>query len=610
MFDSTQDPGNGWQIVMSASQLNAMIVAFSAAYNANGLINIGVSDPWTSGQCCYQYGDAELILLDELPLVPATQVGQTGWSHCNPSTGYNAANYLIRKYTGGGLSSIDSSSTSFGSHAGEYSLGLVHCANPTTQVNPALFYRPHAVTTFDGGTTALSPEPGKLVGGSGWGVGVWSSTAISAASSLKGVAFTCPCYNQCNGGGVQYGMLGLASGTGTTSYGEIDFGIFLYAGELQVREEGTIVFGQVGNKVSDWTQGTGWNPAVGNRVSVWEVRISAAGTIQYVRDGNVFHTSTRAIVWPLHVTADFASSSGGFENIQYLTAADQAGWDVAPAPPSAPSCPAIPPAALSSISDADNLPDGQYEVRVSDCSSKVLQIVHLVPGQAWAIAMYKSGCCTFQEYGATGDPPTYSDHDAHTQLAGRQHPLFTTDAVGDALTFTNTGNRATYSVHNFKLSDSEMNYLTSQPDSVGVFLVPGWNPDTPTQNTQGNLIRANDGSRAYPIGGSTAGSTNHDLHVETAPGTDIGDLAKFDPSASTAYPSGWGTSLHDNAHCGGPAVWSWNQDYTTAWAFRWSNYGGCSWAWGGCSNMPNGITDAHPDCQVNTWIGRLYAFAR
>ena len=470
------------------------------------------------------------------------------------------------------------------------------------------------LVTFDTGTTALSPEPGKLVASGssgGWGIAILSSTAITEMGSLKGVAFTGTCYNACDEGGTQYGMLGLASGTGTSHYSEIDFGIFLYAGEMQVREEGTIVFGWVGNHVSDWTRGTGWDPAVGNRVSVWEVRITTAGAVQYARDGNVFHTSTKTIVWPLHVTADFASTSGGgFDHIRYLTASEQASWNVSPSPSSPPTCPAIPSSVLSSISEADNLPDGEYEVKVSDCSTKVLRIVHLTPDQAWAIVMYKSGCCVSTAYGTVGDPPTYSDHAQSTQLAGRQHPLFTTDAVGDPLTFTDKGDGSTYSEHNFKLSDAEMNYLTSQTGSVGVFLVPGWDPETPTQNTQGNLVRANDGGRAYPIGGSTAGSTNHHLHVETAPGTDMGDLAKYDPSASTAYPTSWGTSLHDNNHCGGPAVWSWIEDYTTAWAFRWGNYGGCSHSWGGCNDMPNGISEAHADCISATWVGRLYAFAR
>ena len=176
---------------------------------------------------------------------------------------------------------------------------------------------PIQYVNFTGGETANSPQPGLLVStgwsGHAWGHIVYASKAITSASDEKGIAFTIStCYGST--GCVPYAFLGLATGTSTPDYLGIDFAFFFWDEvNMAIREEGSEVYTQSG---IDWSQGP----------SVFEVRITTGSGVQFVRDGTVLWTASRAITWPMHVTADFAETGAVLDNIRYLTAAEQAGW--------------------------------------------------------------------------------------------------------------------------------------------------------------------------------------------------------------------------------------------------------------------------------------------
>jgi hypothetical protein len=158
---------------------------------------------------------------------------------------------------------------------------------------------------------------------------------------------------------------------------------------------------------------------------------------------------------------------------------------------------------------------------------------------------------------------------------GPQPSIYTIAAVGDPLVESST----------WKLSDAELNYLTATRhelhDAWGVVLVLKYNDGYLT----GNLLRTDENSRAYPLGGSIT--------------PNAGDMIKF-ALDDAHYPSGaWDTTLETNGYCGGNQVWA-NWRSSESHKFRWTSAGGC----------------AYVDGVVNGFVGegmpyhRIYAWAR
>jgi len=193
------------------------------------------------------------------------------------------------------------------------------------------------------------------------------------------------------------------------------------------------------------------------------------------------------------------------------------------------------------VSQADDAADGTYYVHVSATSTKRMVVVHYA-GKAWAMVMLK---------------------------VGQTSAITTDNAFGDS---SNDGT--------FKLSDVELNYMTTasnNPDVIGVVLIPNYNNGYRT----GNLLRSNDGSRAFPIGGGNTANA--------------GDMAKFDVTSPDPYPTNWDTNLEDNTHCGSNQVWAnWASD--ESYMFRWTSNNGCSYF----NANVNGVTPGD-------YTGRIYA---
>ena len=86
---------------------------------------------------------------------------------------------------------------------------------------------------------------------------------------------------------------------------------------------------------------------------VLEIQLTTDNTVQYVKNGQVFYTSTVPISWPLHVGAAInAVQDVAFDRIQYLDS-------LPPGPPGLASPPPSPP---TSISPPPPLPPGDYVV--------------------------------------------------------------------------------------------------------------------------------------------------------------------------------------------------------------------------------------------------------
>ena len=207
---------------------------------------------------------------------------------------------------------------------------------------------------------------------------------------------------------------------------------------------------------------------------------------------------------------------------------------ISPPPPSAPP-PAIPPSlppfapppptrtgvtselAFNSVADGDGLPDGLYYIRVAPDATAQLQFDHY-GGKAWARVYQKVGTTTSVFTVSAKNSPTASFAD------------------------------------NYKLSDEQMNYLTSTDSAWGACIVPNyeevyngvWVDSRGAEYVNCNLLRSNDGSRAYPVGSSII--------------ADGGDMAKSNLLAPSLndYPSEerWLTTLFDNNYCGGTQVWA------------------------------------------------------
>jgi len=183
--------------------------------------------------------------------------------------------------------------------------------------------------------------------------------------------------------------------------------------------------------------------------------------------------------------------------------------------------------AFTHVGVADGLPAGKYDfwVKTSADGAKQLPfVVHTLSNggtRAWALVYQKRS---------------------------RSDNLFTVDATGSIDVLSN-----------YKLTDTEINYMTgdANPDAIGALIVPNYDGGHVT----GNLLRADDGSRAYPIGSSVT--------------SNVGDMAKSSLVALD-YPTAWDVTLNDNSYCGGTQVWA-NWEGSEAYHFRLNSAAGCSY---------------------------------
>lgn len=179
------------------------------------------------------------------------------------------------------------------------------------------------------------------------------------------------------------------------------------------------------------------------------------------------------------------------------------------------------------MAQADEVADGEYWIRTSPTTTKLLTVVHH-SGKAWAIILRK-----------IGSDSRFFSVGSFNAAGAANHPSIT---------------------QAFKLSDAELHYMTSlssNPSVTGVLLIPNYNGGYLT----GNLLRTDASDRAYPIGGST--------------GANRGDMAKSSLDATT-YPTSWDHELEDNTHCGGTQVWA-NWVSAESYKFRFTSSGGCSY---------------------------------
>jgi len=104
-----------------------------------------------------------------------------------------------------------------------------------------------------------------------------------------------------------------------------------------------------------------------------EIRLTPDNKVQYVDDGHVFYTSTKAAQYPLHVGAAISTvQTRGFERVQYLDT-------LPPAPPGASVSPPPPP---TNISPPPPLPPGDYVIFDGGASADLA----IAPGQVSRVA--------------------------------------------------------------------------------------------------------------------------------------------------------------------------------------------------------------------------------
>jgi hypothetical protein len=109
----------------------------------------------------------------------------------------------------------------------------------------------------------------------GWNAGAVSTKSLSAGDGY--VAFTASETTTLR-------MLGLSNGNYDTSYADIDFAIYLAAGQVQIYEKGA-------------SRGSFGSLATGDS---FQVSVQS-GVVKYSRNGAVFYTSTMAPTYPLLV---------------------------------------------------------------------------------------------------------------------------------------------------------------------------------------------------------------------------------------------------------------------------------------------------------------------
>jgi hypothetical protein len=102
-----------------------------------------------------------------------------------------------------------------------------------------------------------------------------------------------------------YRMIGLSNGNSGTSYTDIDFAVYLALGQLRVYEAGV-------------SKGTFGNFSPGDRI-----RVAVVGpSVKYSRNGVVFYTSTKTIVYPLLVDSALYTQGATLNNAMFLAGVD------------------------------------------------------------------------------------------------------------------------------------------------------------------------------------------------------------------------------------------------------------------------------------------------
>jgi hypothetical protein len=100
-------------------------------------------------------------------------------------------------------------------------------------------------------------------------------------------------------------MFGLSNGDSGTSYTDIDFAVYLALGQLRVYEAGV-------------SKGTFGNFSPGDKI-----RVAVVGpSVKYSRNGVVFYTSAKTIVYPLLVDSALYTTGATLSNAMFLAGVD------------------------------------------------------------------------------------------------------------------------------------------------------------------------------------------------------------------------------------------------------------------------------------------------
>jgi Zn-dependent metalloprotease len=130
----------------------------------------------------------------------------------------------------------------------------------------------------------------KKTAATGWGnAGAISTQAIASGDGY--VEFTAS-------ETTTYRMLGLSNGNANSSYTDVDFALYLAAGEVQVYEAGSAM-------------GTFGGYATGDKMRV----AVTGGVVRYSRNGTVFFTSTKTPVYPLLVDSALYSQNATLASV-------------------------------------------------------------------------------------------------------------------------------------------------------------------------------------------------------------------------------------------------------------------------------------------------------
>jgi hypothetical protein len=255
----------------------------------------------------------------------------------------------------------------------------------------------------------------------GWNAGAASANTLAMGDGS--VAFTASETNT-------YRMLGLSNGNDSASYTDIDFAVYLAAGQVQVFEKG-IGRGSFGGHAAGDT---------------FEVAVKS-GLVTYSRNGTVFYTSTATPTYPLLVDSALYSQGATLTNV-----AVYGGWTLPPPPPPPPPAEDVVWKDLVGVSASGNslTKTAATGWNAGAASTKTLGSS---PG---FVAFTASETSTYRMLGLSNgnDNATYADIDYALYLAAGQVQIFEKGvgrgafgayAPGDAFQVSVEGNVVTYS---------------------------------------------------------------------------------------------------------------------------------------------------------------------
>jgi hypothetical protein len=222
----------------------------------------------------------------------------------------------------------------------------------------------------------------------GWNAGAVSTKVLPSGDGY--VAFTASEANTLR-------MLGLSNGNDDTGYADIDFAIYLAAGQVQVYEKGT-------------SRGTFGNYASGDflQVSV------QSGVVKYSRNGTVFYTSAAAPAYPLLVDTALYTQGATLTG-----AVISSGWT---APPPPPTGEAVTWTAIVGVTASGN---NLTKTAVTGWNAGAVSTRSLVSGDGY-VAFTASETTTLRMLGlSNGNYDTsYADIDFAIYLAGSQVQVY------------------------------------------------------------------------------------------------------------------------------------------------------------------------------------------